>query len=326
MKNSTKPLKIKNVSYSKYGYFFILPFFLVYFIFQLWPLFSTFYYSFFEYTTRNLRTTIEFTGLRNYANILGIAEGERAYFLQYLSNTLVIWLCNFIPQILLALLMSAWLTDERYRLPGRGLTKIMVYMPNIITAASISVLFGAMFSQYGPVTAQLRNWGLLSSSYDFMKSTVGTRGLISFILFWMWYGNTTLLLISGMLGISPNMYEAAEIDGAGSWHKFTKITLPLLKPILLYVLVTSSIGGLQMYDIPALFNTDVTGALIGLPDDKTTTIAMYIMRLSRTDTGRAAAVCVMLFFITLSISLIFFGTLREKEGKPKRIRVKGGKK
>ena len=75
-----------------------------------------------------------------------------------------------------------------------------------------------------------------------------------------------------------------------------------------------------------MFNTDVTGALIGLPDDKTTTIAMYIMRLSRTDTGRAAAVCVMLFFITLSISLIFFGTLREKEGKPKRIRVKGGKK
>ncbi|MEA4896112.1 MAG: sugar ABC transporter permease [Oscillospiraceae bacterium] len=324
MEKSDKPARLKRVSYSRYGYFFIAPFFIVYLLFQFWPLLSTFYYSFFEYTTRNLKTTVNFCGIQNYRNILGLTEGERAYFLQYLGNTLVIWLCNFVPQILLALLMAAWLTDERYRLPGRGLTKIMVYMPNIITAASISVLFGAMFSQYGPVTAQLRNWGWINSAYDFMRSKIGTRGLISFILFWMWYGNTTLLLISGMLGINPDLYEAADLDGAGGWHKFTRITLPLLKPILLYVLVTSSIGGLQMYDIPALFNVDITGALIGLPDDKTTTIAMYIMRLYKSDTGRAAAVCVMLFIITLAISMIFFASLRDREDVPKRRNAKGG--
>jgi len=326
MGKSDKPVRIKSISYSKYGYYFIAPFFIVYLVFQLWPLISTFYYSFFQYTTRNLKTTISFCGLQNYENILGITEGERAYFLLYLGNTLVIWLCNFIPQILLAMLMAAWLTDERHRLRGQGLTKIMVYMPNIITAASISVLFGAMFSQYGPVTAQLRNWGWLSSSFDFMRSVTGTRGLISFILFWMWYGNTTLLLIAGMMGINPTLYEAADIDGATGWKKYTKITLPLLKPIILYVLVTSSIGGLQMYDIPALFNSDITGALIGLPDDKTTTIAMYIMRLYKSDAGRAAAVCVMLFIITLVISMFFFISLRDKEAKPKRTRVKGGGK
>lgn len=324
MGKSDRPVRLKSVSYSKYGYYFIAPFFIVYAVFQLWPLFSTFYYSFFEYTTRNLKTTINYCGIQNYKNILGISEGERAYFLLYLRNTLAIWLCNFVPQILLAMLMAAWLTDERFRLRGRGLTKVMVYMPNIITAASIAVLFGAMFSQYGPVTAQLREWGWISSSFDFMRSTAGSRGLISFILFWMWYGNTTLLLISGMLGINPNLYEAADIDGASGWKKYTKITLPLLKPIMLFVLVTSSIGGLQMYDIPALFNTDITGALIGLPDDKTTTIAMYIMRLYKSDAGRAAAVCVMLFFITLAISMIFFVSLREKEDRPKRRRVKGG--
>lgn len=309
------PKKVRSVSYSKYGYLFIAPFFIVYFFFMLWPLFSTFYYSFFEYTTRNLRTTVNFCGFKNYLSILGITEGERAYFLTYLGNTLVIWLLNFVPQILISLLMAAWLTDDRYRLRIRGSTKIMIYMPNIITAASISVMFGAMFSQYGPVTSQLRSWGIISGSYDFMRSTGGTRGLIAFILFWTWYGNTTLLLISGMLGINPTLYEAAEIDGASSWERFTKITMPLLKPILLYVLVTSSIGGLQMYDIPALFNTDVTGALIGLPDDKTTTIAMYIMRLYKTDTGRAAAVCVLLFIITLAISLIFFASMRERDGR-----------
>ena len=322
---SHKPAHKKSVSYSKYGYLFIAPFFIVYLAFHLWPLLSTFYYSFFEYTTRNLKTTINFCGFQNYLNILGITGGERAYFLNYLGNTLVIWLLNFIPQILLAMLMAAWLTDERYRLRGRGLTKIMVYMPNIITAASISVMFGAMFSQYGPVTAQLREWGILSASYDFMRSKAGTRGIISFILFWMWYGNTTLLIISGMLGINPNLYEAADLDGAGGWHKYTKITLPLLKPIMLYVLVTSSIGGLQMYDIPALFNVDTTGALIGLPDDGTTTIAMYIMRLYKIDTGRAAAVCVLLFIITLAISLIFFTSLREKSDTPAR-QLKGGRR
>lgn len=314
--------QIKSVSYSKYGYFFILPFFLVYLVFQLWPLVSTFYYSLFEYTTRNLRTTVEFCGLDNYKNILGLAEGERAYFLTYLGNTLVIWLTNFIPQILVAMFMAAWLTDNRCKIRGSGLVKIMVYMPNIMTAASISVLFGAMFSQYGPITSMLREWGWLSSSFDFMRSTAGTRGLISFILFWMWYGNTTLLLISGMLGINPSLYEAADIDGASGWQKYRRITMPLLKPIVLYVLVTSSIGGLQMYDIPALFNTDVTGALIGLPGDTSTTIAMYIMRLYKTDTGRAAAVCVLLFVITMVISLFFFSTLRNKDDSKK---AKGGK-
>ena len=153
---------------------------------------------------------------------------------------------------------------------------------------------------------------------------MGTRGLISFIIFWMWYGNTTILLISGMLGINPSLYEAADIDGATGWQKYRRITLPLLKPIMLYVLVTSSIGGLQMYDIPALFNVDTTGALIGLPGDTSTTIAMYIMRLYKTDTGRAGAVCVLLFIITLMISLFFFYSLRDKDGSRSRNKKKGG--
>lgn len=320
MRNDQKAPRLKGVSYSKYGYLFIAPFFIVYIIFQLWPLCSTFYYSLFEYTTRNLKTTVTFCGLDNFKNILGLTAGERPYFLRYLGNTLIIWGANFLPQILLAMLMAAWLTNNRLKLKGRGLVKIMVYMPNIMTAASIAVLFKALFSQYGPITSQLRAWGLISQSFDIMRSVSGTRGFISFILFWMWYGNTTLLLISGMLGVNPTLYEAADIDGASGWQKYTRITLPLLKPIMLYVLVTSAIGGLQMYDIPALFNVDVNGALIGLPDDSSTTIAMYIMRLYKADTGRAAAVCVLLFFITLAISLFFFFSLgnREKKDQPKK--------
>ena len=130
----------------------------------------------------------------------------------------------------------------------------------------------------------------------------------------MWFGNTTLLLISGVLGIDPGLFEAADIDGATGWKKFRYITLPLLKPIMLYTLVTSAIGGLQMYDIPALFNVPETG-LVGLPDDKTTTMAMYIMRLYSSDVGKAAAVSVVLFIITLVVSLILFATMSDSEDR-----------
>lgn len=122
------------------------------------------------------------------------------------------------------------------------------------------------------------------------------------------------MLISGVLGIDPSLYEAADIDGATGWKKFRYLTLPLLKPIMLYVLITSAIGGLQMYDIPALFNVSKSG-LIGQPDDSSTTMAMYIMRLYQSDVGKAAAVSVFLFILTLIISLIFFGTMTDRSEK-----------
>lgn len=312
MKVLKSPLKKKKkgISYSKYGYYFILPFFLVYFVFSLWPLFSTFYYSLFEYTTRNLKVTINFAGFENYLKVLGISGGENAYFLKYLGNTLRLWIFNFIPQILLSLLLAWWLTDNRVRLKGKGAFKILVYMPNIITAASISMLFYALLSQFGPIMTSLRNAGLISQDANLMTSKWGTGLSISFILFWMWYGNTTLLLISGLLGINNSLYDAADIDGANSWQKFTRISLPLLKPVLVYVLVTSAIGGLQLYDIPALYNVNGN---VGLPDDTTTTVTMYIMRLYSTDTGRAAAVSILLFLITLAVSLFIFRINRDKD-------------
>ena len=154
-----------------------------------------------------------------------------------------------------------------------------------------------------------------------MSSTWGTSLAISFILLWMWYGNTTLLLISGMMGINASLYEAADLDGASTWQKFTRITLPLLKPILVYVLVTSAIGGLQLYDIPALFNAS---GYIGLPDDTSTTVTMYIMRLHSTDTGRAAAVSIMLFLITVLISLFLFRAMRQSESGRRHKKAEGG--
>ena len=314
--------KKKKISYGRYGYFFIAPFFITYLLFQFWPLINTFYYSTLSYYKRNGREIVSFAGIQNFLNVLGISAGERPYALLYLKNTVIMWLGNFIPQILVSLLLAAWLTDTKVKVKGTGAIKVIVYLPSIITAASVSVLFKALFTQYGPVTKSLRDLGVISQNFDFMASVGGTRGLISLILFWMWFGNTTLLLISGVLGIDPGLFEAADIDGATGWKQFRYITLPLLKPILLYVLVTSAIGGLQMYDIPALFNVPETG-LVGLPNDTTTTMTMYIMRLYNSDVGKAATVSVLLFFVTLVISLILFGSMRDK-GDKKHKRAKGG--
>ena len=318
--------KKKKISYGKYGYFFIAPFFITYLLFQLWPLINTFYYSTLSYYKRNGREFVDFAGIQNFLNVLGLAAGERPYAFSYLKNTLIMWGFNFVPQILVSLLLAVWLTDQKVKVKGTGAVKVIVYLPSIITAASVSVLFKALFSQYGPITQTLKEWGVIAKNFDFMSSVAGSRGLISGILWWMWFGNTTLLLISGVLGIDPGLFEAADIDGATGFEKFRYITLPLLKPIMLYTLVTSAIGGLQMYDIPALFNVPETG-LVGLPDDKTTTMAMYIMRLYNSDVGKAAAVSVILFAVTLIVSLILFASMSDKdERRMKKARKAGGKR
>ena len=318
--------KKKKISYGKYGYFFIAPFFITYLLFQLWPLINTFDYSTLSYCKRNGREFVDFAGIQNFLNVLGLAAGERPYALSYLKNTLIMWGFNFVPQILVSLLLAVWLTDQKVKVKGTGAVKVIVYLPSIITAASVSVLFKALFSQYGPITQTLKDWGVIAKNFDFMSSVAGSRGLISGILWWMWFGNTTLLLISGVLGIDPGLFEAADIDGATGFEKFRYITLPLLKPIMLYTLVTSAIGGLQMYDIPALFNVPETG-LVGLPDDKTTTMAMYIMRLYNSDVGKAAAVSVILFAVTLIVSLILFASMSDKdERRMKKARKAGGKR
>ena len=256
-------MKKKTVEYGKYGYMFIAPFFLVFLIFQLYPLIYTFYLSFVEYKmTGSKLTNNGFCGFDNYLKVLKTRDfmaGKDIWFntipMNTIKNTLIIWIINFIPQILLALLLAAWFTDTVVKLKGQGAFKVMMFLPNIITASSIAVLFNSLFGNQGPVTLLVRKLPGLGD-YSFLNSKAGTIGLIGFMQFWMWYGNTMIVLIAGILGISPSLYEAAMVDGANSRQEFFKITLPLLKPILQFSLVTSAIGGLQMYDIPSLFNVN----------------------------------------------------------------------
>lgn len=310
--------KRKTVEYGRYGYYFIAPFFIVFAIFQLWPLIYTIGLAFCEnYTDTmfNVEVGPVFNGIENFKTVFIGKDGTlfNTYTFQSLWNTIIMWLLNFIPQILLALVLAVWFTDTRVKMKAQGAYKIMTFMPNIITAATISVLFYSLFNDpNGPVNQLLVHLGILDQPFRFFKDKWATRGIISFINFWMWYGNTMVVLTAGVLGISPALFEAARVDGASSFQIFKKITLPLLRPILLFTLVNSAIGGLQMYDIPKLLTTSGYGD----PDYATRTITMYMRELAFTGArqmGKASATSVVLFVVTLFFSLILFYIMRDKD-------------
>lgn len=306
----------KTIERGKYGLLFIAPFFVIFFIFQLYPLLYTIATSF-TYTYRNGRNTVTDPGfsLGSYVNyVFGAAGGGEVW--QALAVTIVMWVLNFIPQIALSLLLAAWFTDAAHKLKTTGFYKVAMYLPNIITASTIAVLFYKLFGGHGAVKEVFAWFGV---TIDVSKGWTSLI-IIAFIQFWMWYGNTMIVLIAGILGISPAIYEAARVDGANGRQQFFMITIPMLKPILQYTLVTSAIGGLQMFDIPYLFNEG--GPIVKLGEtsvQSTRTIVMliktYVSPGNAQNYGRASAYSIVLFVITLAVSLVFYKLTSEKKAK-----------
>lgn len=290
--------KAKVVRYNKWGYIFLIPFIVIYGIFQLVPLFTTIYNSFFEnYLSGLTQIGPNFVGLENYKNLF--AQGD---VWLYAKNTLVLWIMCFVPQILLSLLLGAWFSDVRLNLKGSRFFKTVIYLPNLIMASAFSMLFFTLFSEGGPINSLLMQIGFIDTPYKFLSNTWSARGLIAFMNCLMWFGNTTILLMAGMMGIDTSLFEAAEVDGATSTQVFFRITLPLLRPILVYVMITSLIGGLQLFDVPQIL-TNGTGD----PMRETMTLIMFLNKhLYSKNYGMAGALSVILFIITGILSLIVF--------------------
>ncbi len=305
-----KKKKSKAVSYNKWGYIFLIPFVLVYGLFSLYPLISTFVYSFFQYfrTQTFIMYGPDWTGLDNYIEIF-----EDGVLLNSMKNTLILWVMGFIPQILFSLLLAAWFSDVRLRLKCAGFFKSVIYLPNLIMAAAFAMMFYMFFADKGPVNMMLMNMGILDKPFKFLDEPWATRIIIAFMNFMMWFGNTTILLMAGMMGIDTSLYEASEVDGATSTQVFFKITLPLLKPILVYVLITSLIGGLQMFDVPqVLTNGSGNPAVAGRPVART--MVMYLnMALQSKNYGLGGAISVLMFIVTGILSFIAFKVTNEKE-------------
>ena len=302
-------MKKKIFNYAKYGYLFSLPFVVIFLIFSLYPTINTAILGFTDCKGLG-NTTWNFLQGDIFKNFRAILTNK--VFQQSFRNTLILWIINFIPQISLALLLTAWFTSRRNQLRGQGFFKVVFYMPNIITAASIAILYRALFAYpVGPVNSLLMKLGVIAEPYYFVNKVWPTRLIISFIQFWMWYGYTMIILVSGVLGINPEMYEAAELDGANSAQCFFKITLPNLKTILLYTLITSMIGGLNMYDIPKLFNN-------GNPANSTLTTNVFIYQQAFSGSylyARASAASMIMFVIIAICSVIVFAFFTDPDAR-----------
>ncbi|MDR3283856.1 MAG: sugar ABC transporter permease [Treponema sp.] len=299
----------------RWGYFFVLPFVATFCFFNLWPMINTFLLAFSD--LKGLRSDYSIVGLANFSRLV-----KDKYFWEAVGNTFVIWGWNFLPQIGLALILSIWFSDMRLKLRGKNLVRAIIYMPNLLTAVSVAMLFRSMFYYpTGPINQFLtRNLGLYSTvikdgqaaheAFNFFRSVPTTRGVVAFIQFWMWYGQTVILLMAGITSIPSSLYESAVVDGANSRQTTLHITLPLLRPMMLYILVTSVIGGMQMYDIPFLL-TDGRGA----PDFKIRTTNMYFYNVAFqgvNDYSFAAAISVGIFIITIIISMVIFFMLQDR--------------
>ena len=309
--------KHKSVSYDRYGYFFIAPFFIVFLIFQLYPICFTFWTSATDAAGWSKVLNNSFVGLENYKQFFDPNSSTFSFFWGSLGNTVIMWICNFVPQIGFALILASWFTDSRIHLKGQGAFKVMIFMPNIITAATIGMLFFSLFSYpIAPINTLLQQLGILNEPFEFFRNTAASRGLISFIQWWMWCGNTMIIMIAGINGINPTLFEAALVDGCSSRQTFWKITLPLIKPILLYNLITSLVGGLTMFDIPHLMTQ-------GGPNNTTNTVARFIYTQGFTSPNNfntASAASVILFFIIVGCSLVLNMIMKDRDVKPERHR------
>ena len=304
--------KHKSVSYSRYGYYFIAPFFITFLIFGLYPILFTFKTSVTDAVGWEKVLNNNIIGFENFRQLFDPASLVYSKFWGALGNTMIIWFFNFVPQLGLALILASWFTDSRIHLKMQGFFKVTIFMPNIITAATIGMLFMSFFNfPISPVNTFVQTAGISNMPIEYFRSVEWSRGLISFIQWWMWCGNTMIVMIAGISGINPSLFEAALVDGCTSRQIFWKITLPLIKPILVYNLTTSLVGGLTMFDIPHMMTQ-------GNPNETTNTVARFIYMQGFTGSrnfNMASAASVVLFGIIIIGSLLIRYLLNDHEPK-----------
>ena len=299
--------KPKKRNLNRMAYLFVLPFVIVFLTFSVYPVFRTLYLSFTSYKGFG---DAKWAGLANYIRVF-----KDKFFWKSLGNTVKIWGVNIILQLGLACLLTVIFSDIKYKIRGLGIFRAVYYLPNLIAATSVAFLFKTLLDwKYGSFNQLLLTLGVAKEQINWLGSTSTAPYVISVIGAWMWFGNSFIMLMAGVQGIPTDYFEAAAIDGAGRWKVFAKITIPLLRPIMLYVFVTSLIGGLQLFDLPFLMN-GVAPNTAGEPSGCLQTAVMYLYKFGfeTHQVGYASAIAYTLFFIILIVSIIQFKTLGREE-------------
>lgn len=238
-------------------------------------------------------TAMTFNGLGNYQRMLSDSIFKKAF-----GNTFLYLLVQVPIMLFLALIVSNILNDKKLKF--KGLFRTALFLPCITSLVSYSLIMKSLFSANGLVNNFLTQLHLIDAPIQWLTDPFWAKVLIIFAITWRWTGYNMIFFISGMQNIDPSIYEAAEIDGATKWDQFFKITIPNLRPIILFTTITSTIGTLQLFD-------EVQNITGGGPANATTTLSQYIYNLSYKFTpnfGYAAAVSFVIVIAIVILSII----------------------
>ncbi|MGN9844451.1 carbohydrate ABC transporter permease [Nonomuraea sp. H19] len=272
-------------------YAYIAPFFLLFAVFGLVPLLFTFYVALFDWNPIGEHV---FIGLGNFTRLL-----DDARFWNAAWNTISIWLLSTVPQLILALGLAHLLNHARLRLAT--FFRMSMLVPYITSVAATAIVFAQMFDRdYG-----LLNWLLGFAGIgpiDFKQSVWGSHVLIAVMVAWRWFGYTTLLYLASLQAIPRSIFEAAAVDGAGSWRQFRHISIPSLRPVIVFTVVTSTIGGLQIFTEPLLISRALTCGPVR--QCQTLTLFLYEQGFGQFQFGYGAAIGVALFVLIILIATL----------------------
>ncbi|MET8765324.1 sugar ABC transporter permease [Lentzea sp. NPDC004782] len=280
-------------------YLFVAPFFVLFGAIGLFPLLYTAYVSLFDWELGDDNPA--FVGLKNYGTLF--SDGQ---FWNALINTVSIFVLSSGPQIVLAVLLAALLNAN---LRARTAWRMGVLLPYVASLVALAVIFGNLFgTQYGLVNAVLTTFGL--SPIDWQADTFGSHVAIASMVNWRWTGYNALIVLAAMQAIPREVDEAARVDGAGPVRRFVSITLPMLKPTLIFVIVTSTIGGLQIFTEPKMF--EPAGGSGGGSQHQYQTVVLYLYQTAfqGLDLGYASAIAWVLFLVVISVAGLNFWLTR----------------
>ncbi|MFG3250832.1 carbohydrate ABC transporter permease [Streptomyces sp. NPDC048187] len=301
----TTPLKPKRRRGLFTPYSFVAPFFVVFGVFGLYPLIYTFWVSLHDWD--RLAGDGGFAGLDNFRDLFADSDFYTATF-----NTFSIFLLSTVPQLLLALGV-AWLLDRRLR--ARTAWRALVLVPQYVSVVAVALVFSQLFGRdFGVVNWVLEHFGLISDPIDWAADSWSSHLAISFMVMWRWTGYNALIYLAAMQAVPRELYESAMVDGAGRFLTFRRITLPAIRPTLMFTVVISTIGGLQLFAEPFLFDSQANAEGGTEHQFQTLTLMLYKYGFINNDAGYASAISWVLFLVIALVAALNFSLTRRLGG------------
>ena len=310
MSSTTARQRLSRLDVRLSPYLYISPFFILFAVVGLYPLLYTAFVSVHDWHL--IGGQGDFVGLKNYVDVLGQQRFGRA-----LGNTFSIFLLSSVPQVIAAIAIAA-LLDANLR--AKTFWRMGVLLPYVVAPVAVSLIFSKLFAdQSGLVNTLLATIGI--DPIGFHSDRLASHLAIATMVNFRWTGYNTLIFLAAMQAVPRDLYEAAIVDGASRWRQFWSVTVPMLRATIIFVVITSTIGGLQIFDEPRMYDT----LGLGGADRQWMTMTMYLYELgwgAQKSVGRAAAVAWILFGIIIAIGLVnFLLTQRIASGDaPRRIR------